>query len=128
MAVGTCEIDVSALDNVRGAKGHAVQTFHWAGDELWSWSTTGKPGINPPLTLEAWDDGKEEDGAELAANTESLSLGDDQDGGVPLSADPSERSKAEKAQGIEGEAAPLNKDFIDEVEDKELSTKGAQTV
>lgn len=123
MAVGTCEIDVSALENVRGAKGHAVQTFHWAGDELWSWSSTGKSGIEPPAALEAWDDGKTDDD-ELATNAEALDLGDDQDGGVPL-ADPSERSKAEKDQGVEGETAPPNKDFIDEVEDKELTTKGA---
>jgi translation initiation factor 2D len=123
MAVGTCEIDISSLENVRGAKGHAVQTFHWAGDEVWSWSTTGKPGIDPPEALEAWDDGKEE-ASELAEQTQSLGLEDDTDGGVSLQAGPSERSAAEKAQGVEGEEAPPNKDFVDEIEDKELSTKG----
>jgi translation initiation factor 2D len=123
MAVGTCEIDVSALQKVQGVKGHAVQTFHWAGDELWSWSSSSKPGTDPPQFLEGWDDEKDEE-AGLAAETAAMGLEDDQDGGVKINADPTERSEAEKAQGVAGEDAPSNKDFVDEVEDRELTTKG----
>ena len=122
MAVGTCEIDVSALDKVQGIKGQAVATFHWAGDELWSWSSTGKPGGAPPDSIEGWDDKKEED-TDLAERTAAVDI-DDQEGGVTLHVDSTERSKAEKAQGVEGEAAPTNSDFVDIIEDKELTTKG----
>ena len=125
MAVGTCEIDVSSLEKVQGMKGQAVSTFHWAGDELWSWSTSNKPGRDPPDTLQGWDDDEEE--ASLAEQTAAVDL-DDQEGGVKLDTDPSERSKAEQAQGVEGEDAPPNKDFIDVVEDKELTTKGKSSL
>lgn len=128
MAVGTCEIDVSALDKVQGAKGHAVQNFHWAGDELWAWSSTGKPGTDPPQYLEGWDDEDKEEDAALVAQVRGMEVEDDQDGGVSLDANPAERSEAEKAQGVEGVAAPPNKDFVDEVEDKELSTKGNRKI
>jgi len=124
MAVGTCEIDVSALEKVQGVKGHAVSTVHWAGDELWSWSTTGNSGVDPPSHLDGWQEGEDED-TELTSRTAALGLdADTEDGGVVLDKDPTERSEAEKSQGVEGEDAPSNKDFIDEVEDKELTTKG----
>jgi translation initiation factor 2D len=120
VAVGTCEIDINSLQKVQGAKGIAVETFHWAGDEVWSWSSNSNPGIDPPEYLEGWDDEKEDAG--LAAETEALNLEDgEEDGGILLNA---ERSEAEKAQGLEGEKAPSNKDFVDEVDEKELSTKG----
>lgn len=124
MAVGTCEIDVSSLEKVQGMKGHAVQTFHWAGDELWSWNSAGKPGTDPPEYIEGWDDEKDTE-AELASQTAAMDLEDDQDGGgVSLNADPTERSEAEKAQGVDGEDASSLKDSVEEVEDKELSQKG----
>lgn len=122
MAVGTCLIDVSSLGSTQGAKGHAVETFHWAGDELWSWSTGNKPGRDPPVLLEGWDEQEEED-TSLIERTAAVDI-DDNDGGVSLGTAPTERSKAEQAQGIEGEDAPNNKDFIDVVDDKELTTKG----
>ncbi|KAF2640883.1 eukaryotic translation initiation factor SUI1 family protein [Massarina eburnea CBS 473.64] len=119
MAVGTCEIDVSSLERVQGAKGHAVNMFHWAGDELWSWSSGGKPGTNPPEYLEGWDDEKEEDAA-LASQAAAIDIGD---GGVSLEADPTERSAAEKAQGLEGEDPSSLKDAFEVVDEKELSQK-----
>jgi translation initiation factor 2D len=122
MAVGECAIDVSALDKVQGMKGHAVSTFHWAGDELWSWSTTGKAGCDPPGIIEGWDDEKGEE-ASLAERTAAVDL-DNEEGGITLEAGPTERSQAEQAQGVEGEAPPSNSDFIDVLEDKELATKG----
>jgi translation initiation factor 2D len=126
MAVGTCEIDVSALGKVQGMKGMAVSTFHWAGDEIWSWSSTSKPGSEPPDILPGWDDEQDED-TSLAERTAAVDL-DDQDGGIALDAEPAERSEAEKAQGVEGEDAPSKHDFIDVVDDTELSTKGAHII
>jgi translation initiation factor 2D len=38
--LGVCEIDVSALGNVQGVKGKAVDGIHWAGDEIWSWTSS----------------------------------------------------------------------------------------
>ncbi|KAI4649159.1 hypothetical protein J4E93_003473 [Alternaria ventricosa] len=121
MAVGECVIDVSALGKVQGTKGMAVSTFHWAGDELWSWSSTGKAGTEPPDVLQGWDDDNGEE-ASLAERTAAVDL-DDEEGGITLDATPTERSEAEKAQGVQGEDAPSNNDFIDVLEDKELTTK-----
>ncbi|CBX96845.1 hypothetical protein IAQ61_008203 [Plenodomus lingam] len=120
MAVGTCEIDVSGLDQVQGVKGQAVSTFHWAGDELWAWSATGKPGRDPPDLIPAWDE-EAADEASLVERTAAIDL--DDEGGVSLQAGPDERSEAEQRQGVEGEDAPSNHDFIDIIDDKELTTK-----
>jgi translation initiation factor 2D len=122
MAVGTCEIDVSALGRVQGMKGQAISTFHWAGDELWSWSSTGASGGEPPDIIRGWDDEQDED-TTLAERTAAVNL-DDQEGGIALDVDPTKRSEAEQGQGVEGEDAPSNRDFIDVVDDKELTTKG----
>lgn len=125
LAVGTCVVDVSSLGSTQGMKGHAVETFHWSGDELWAWSTGNKPGRDPPALIDAWD---EHEGADtnLVERTAAVDL-DDNDGGVSLDSDPVERSKAEQAQGVEGEDAPSNKNFVDVIEDKELTTKGECT-
>lgn len=120
MVVGTCEVDVSSLGSVQGMKGHAVSTFHWAGDELWAWNPAGKPGSEPPDVLQGWDDESED--ASIAAQAAAIDLQDDQEGGIAL--DPAERSEAEKAQGIEGEDAPSIKDAVEVVDDKGLSQKG----
>ncbi|KAL6707030.1 hypothetical protein ACN47E_004782 [Coniothyrium glycines] len=124
MAVGTCDIDVSALDNVHGLKGHAVSTFHWAGDELWAWSATGKPGANPPDTIAGWDDQDDQDDSEssLAQRTAAVDL-DDQDGGVALGHHPAEQSASASNRHVDGQDAPANPDFVDVVEDCELTTK-----
>ena len=53
--VGVCEIDVSSLEKVHGMKGHAVRGYHWDGDEIWSWSQTGKPGLSAPEAIDGWD-------------------------------------------------------------------------
>lgn len=78
VAIGTCSIDISVLRSTAGVKGVAVETMHWAGDELWDWSTSGKPGIAAPESLEGWLDEDEED---VTNGTNGLSLGDaaDQD-------------------------------------------------
>lgn len=53
--VGVCEIDVSSLQQVQGARGHAVRGHHWDGDEIWGWSQSGKPGSDAPEVIEGWD-------------------------------------------------------------------------
>ncbi|KAF2792126.1 hypothetical protein K505DRAFT_308200 [Melanomma pulvis-pyrius CBS 109.77] len=122
MAVGTCEIDISLLQKVQGVKGQAVEMFHWAGDEIWSWTTTGNSGIEPPEYLEGWDAEREAD-TRLAAETVVLDLEDTEDNEGVSPTVTAKRSEAEQAHGLEGESAPSSKDFIDEVEDKELTTK-----
>ena len=54
--VGVCEIDVSALGEVQGTKGHAVRGVHWEGDEIWNWSSSSRPGKPAPEYLAEWDD------------------------------------------------------------------------
>ncbi|KAJ5418773.1 uncharacterized protein N7487_002323 [Penicillium crustosum] len=58
--VGICEIDVSALGEVQGTKGHAVRGLHWEGDELWAWSSASLPGRPAPEYLEGWDEDETE--------------------------------------------------------------------
>ncbi|GME27825.1 RNA binding protein ligatin tma64 [Neofusicoccum parvum] len=114
VTVGVCEIDVSALQQVQGARGHAVRTVHWAGDELWSWSAAGKAGGAPPEHLDGWYTGN----AEVDAVTDQLhetGLKDGEDGGVQL--DP-----AQRAEGADGEEASKEEKF-DLAEDKDLTTK-----
>jgi len=81
VAVGVCEVDVSALKETRGAKGHAVKTVHWSGDEIWEWSTSGKSGTIAPDSLEGWLDG-------VAKDVQNMHLDDDHEegdeGGVSL--------------------------------------------
>jgi translation initiation factor 2D len=86
LVVGYCEIDVSALLQVQGAKGHAVRTIHWAGDELWSWSASGNPGISPPDHIDGWLE-KDVDTDELDKRAEQMALKEEdgeEEGGVAL--------------------------------------------
>lgn len=64
--VGVCEIDIAGLEEVQGTKGHAVRGVHWEGDELWTWSSSCRPGQPAPEYLEGWDDeiGEGEEGDE----------------------------------------------------------------
>ncbi|KAK4962799.1 hypothetical protein LTR10_000426 [Elasticomyces elasticus] len=83
VAVGVCEIDVSALQKVQGERGHAVETLHWAGDELWSYSMSERPGRQAPEEIEGWMKVLEE--RELVDKLGSTSLEDEEDeGGVSL--------------------------------------------
>ena len=120
MAVGTCEINVSALGRVQGAKGQAVRSFHWAGDELWAWSPIGRPGTDPPTAIGGW--GADEEDVELVSRAEALDMaaGEEDDGGVLVDAPPSRKADAEGARAT---GAPST-ELAEQVEDKELSTKG----
>ncbi|KAI9834448.1 MAG: hypothetical protein M1826_002602 [Phylliscum demangeonii] len=81
--VGVCEIAVNALENVQGQKGKAVRGFHWAGDEMWEWSTAGKAGTIPDR-VDGWDDEKSdnvdsvEEGVKLLAVDDSDRAGEDE--------------------------------------------------
>ncbi|PYI21496.1 putative RNA binding protein Ligatin/Tma64 [Aspergillus violaceofuscus CBS 115571] len=111
--VGVCEVDVSALGEVQGAKGHAVRGLHWEGDELWAWSSSSKPGQPAPEYLEGWDDVEEEDSGEtkeLEGAVNDLQL-DEQ---APAQAAGDDEPSAEAPQPVEEEPV---------VEEKEPSTK-----
>lgn len=84
VAVGVCEIDVSELKETRGAKGHAVKTVHWSGDELWDWSTSGKSGTIAPENLEGWLDGVAEDVRNMDLGIEDDDREGGDEGGVSL--------------------------------------------
>ena len=115
VAVGVCEIDVSALQQVQGAKGHAVENMHWAGDELWNHTSSGKPGQKAPEEIEGWVKVLEARG--LAEKMEELEVEDEEDaggGGVSLT----NGGSRVQADAVDGEdAAPT------EPAERELSQK-----
>lgn len=97
VAVGVCEIDVSALQKVRGEKGHAVENMHWFGDELWSYSTANKAGQQPPEEIQGWTTVLQERG--LLEQVADLDLDDgDEVGGVPLESNQKPDAESSKTQ------------------------------
>ena len=115
--VGTCEIDVSALERVQGSKGHAVRSDHWEGDELWSWSTNASPGRPAPNQIEGRVVKSEQ---ELSQEMDRLQVEDEQgtdeeEGGValPLPDTAPKRNDFVEGEDIEHQAQP----------EKEMSTK-----
>jgi len=109
VAVGVCEIDISALKTTAGAKGHAVKSIHWSGDELWDWSTAGKSGLATPKSLDGW----------LAGGMNDLRLEDNQDhedvdGGVSLEEPSSKRGLSSKEDLAE----------VVDMPEEEMSTNG----
>lgn len=125
MVVGICEIDVASLHQVQGAKGHAVRGEHWDGDEIWAWSSVGKPGGGAPEHIEGWD--VDTTDGNLRVGVDQLTIEDDDDdaeeGGVSLSQEPEQHTRLEpRNEFVEGEnARPY--EVVGE-EEKELSTKG----
>ncbi|KAI9845626.1 MAG: hypothetical protein M1837_004600 [Sclerophora amabilis] len=123
--VGICEVEVAKLSVVQGEKGRAVRGLHWEADELWAWSSTGKPGSNPPERIEGW--AKHHDVVDgLDKNLEQLTTQEDEDGvggGVSLKA-PGNHSSSPQGHNefVEGEDVGLF-ERVDE-DDRELSTKG----
>lgn len=84
LAVGVCEIDISSLQKTQGAKGRAVQTVHWQGDELWAWSSSGKSGGSAPEHLEGWSAGERENKT-LETQMDKMTVEDEElAGGVSL--------------------------------------------
>lgn len=116
IAVGTCLIDISSLGSVQGSRGHAVQTIHFAGDEIWS---HGKPGTNPPESIEGWLATKDDE-QKLAEKAAELDIDDDNEdqGGVDL-----DNPRPDPPEGL-GEDAPANEGLVEQVNVKEMTTKG----
>ena len=123
--VGICEIDVATLKQVQGAKGHAVRSEHWEGDELWGWSSEARPGGSAPDYIDGWDlDNKDVALQEVVehldieyqnANAEGggVSLGDESNG-VAIS-----EPRNEFVEGEDGKPCEeVN------IEEKDLSVKG----
>lgn len=125
MVVGVCEIDIASLQEVRGAKGHAVRGEHWHGDEIWSWSAGGGTGGQAPEDLPEWNSGNGVDG--LAKKMTEVHVEDSDDepgqGGVPVHQDLTPTGKeVERNDFVEGEDGKPYEEL--EVDQKELSTKG----
>ncbi len=125
MVIGICEIDVASLQEVRGAKGHAVRGEHWDGDELWAWSQGGTGGGDAPHEIEGWD--THAGGSSLEELLDNVTVQDSNDaqneGGVPIPYKAAEESQEpHRNKFVEGEdAEPFERM---ETEEKELSTKG----
>ncbi|MCJ1358900.1 MAG: hypothetical protein MMC33_008900 [Icmadophila ericetorum] len=110
--VGECLIDVSDLGKVQGVKGHAVETLHFDGDEIWAWSQTGKPGEQAPEQIDGWD------GAGVSSSQDAQ---DAQDGrGVEL---------VEKAADTDLDSRPIASEDVSEntPPERNMSTKGKWT-
>lgn len=109
VAVGVCKIDVSELQQVQGSRGHAVETLHWFGDELWSYSTSSRPGQQPPDEIEGWAQVLETRG--LTEKVEALDVEDlEDDGGVSLkdgeTNDDTVKTQGGRADVVDGEDIP----------------------
>lgn len=126
VAVGACLIDVSSLGAVQGSRGHAVQTMHWAGDEIWSYSNANKPGLNPPESLEGWLSSRDDE-EKLVEQAAALDIDDDEEdqGGVNLAK--SSADQPDPSEGL-GEDAPEDEGLVEKVDIKELTTKGITTL
>ena len=114
IVVGACEIDVSSLTEVRGAKGHAVRGVQWEGDEIWSWSPSGGSGTPAPERLEGWYDA--EDVGSLAQDVQATKIS---------GSSAQESNGAVKETIVAGEPEPEGTTF-EEVDrpKKEWTTKG----
>ncbi|KAH8698387.1 putative RNA binding protein Ligatin/Tma64 [Talaromyces proteolyticus] len=102
--VGVCEVDVAALGEVQGSKGHAVRGLHWEGDELWAWSASSRPGQLAPEVLEGWED----EVKDVEEGLEELDLKEkeaEEQGGVAL------KDEEEEAVEIEPEKEPTVKEI-----------------
>ncbi|GAB7357665.1 hypothetical protein MBLNU459_g0156t1 [Dothideomycetes sp. NU459] len=126
VSVGVCLIDVSALGNVQGARGHAVQTMHWAGDEIWAYSSSGKAGVPPPERIEGWLVDQEAE-KQLTEQTSALDIEDEtEDGGVALDngkATSTANQPDTFAAAEEDNTASTKDGLVEQVDMKEMTTK-----
>lgn len=108
--VGICEIDVSALGEVQGTKGHAVRGIQWEGDEVWGWSPSSRPGVPAPEYLEGWDEEVAEEGeaVDIEEGVEGLELED----------------QGEQEAGEADAGEPAEEEAEEPVVEKEPTTKG----
>ncbi|EAU39095.1 conserved hypothetical protein [Aspergillus terreus NIH2624] len=117
MFVGICEIDVSALGEVQGTKGHAVRGLHWEGDEIWAWSSASRPGQPAPEYLEGWDDELEEEEEELREveeGVDSLGLGENEGSPAEVEDQPGEAPEepTEEPAVVEKEPSTAEIDLV----------------
>ncbi|CRL28147.1 Translation initiation factor SUI1 [Penicillium camemberti] len=108
--VGVCEIDVSALGDVQGTKGHAVRGLHWEGDELWAWSSASLPGRPAPEYLEGWDEDETEGVEEQMGE---LRIEDDEVTAASADIDAPSNDPAASEEPVTEEEAPTTEE-IDE--------------
>ncbi|KAL8898312.1 MAG: hypothetical protein Q9207_006771 [Kuettlingeria erythrocarpa] len=124
MVVGTCQIDVAALQEVTGAKGRAVRGEHWHGDEIWAWSTSGGTGRPAPVDLPEWDSSIEENSLENKLDEVAIEDSDDEQGqgGVSVHQEPVNDAKVTPQNDfVEGEDGKPYEDIG--VDQKEFSTQ-----
>ncbi|KAL8689190.1 MAG: hypothetical protein Q9218_005084 [Villophora microphyllina] len=123
MVVGTCEIDVASLKEVKGAKGHAVRGEHWEGDEIWSWLQGSGTGRKAPEEISGWADSKGPSGLEEEMGHVTVEDSEDEPGGggVPVGPSTDEESKQKWNHFVEGEDGMPYEEV--EVEERELSMK-----
>ncbi|KAJ0425925.1 RNA binding protein Ligatin/Tma64 [Aspergillus carlsbadensis] len=115
--VGICEIDVSALGEVQGTKGHAVRGIHWEGDELWAWSPSSRPGVAAPEYIQGWDEEEtsEPDAGGVAEGVQGLALEDEgQEAGEVQAGEPAEEEAIEEP--VLEEKEPTTKEIDDAFE------------
>jgi translation initiation factor 2D len=120
IAVGWCEIDVSALAKVQGMKGHAVRNMHWAGDEVWSFGGSGRAGVPAPEEIEGWKRVLEERG--LVEEMQDFEVDEDTDGGVAVVAGQEQATETPKA--VNGHAGGM--DAQDEPPAEEAQTDASK--
>ncbi|KAL2796747.1 hypothetical protein BJX66DRAFT_323820 [Aspergillus keveii] len=115
--VGICEIDVSALGEVQGTKGHAVRGIQWEGDELWAWSPSSRPGVAAPEYIQGWDEeetSKKADVGEVAEGVQELALEEVQEAGELQTEEPAEEEAIEEP--VVEEQEPTTKEIDDAFE------------
>ncbi|KAL3449430.1 hypothetical protein BJX65DRAFT_272267 [Aspergillus insuetus] len=115
--VGICEIDVSALGEVQGTKGHAVRGIQWEGDELWAWSPSSRPGVAAPEYIQGWDEeeiSEEADVGEVAEGVQELALEEGQEAGELQTGEPAGEEAIEEP--VVEEKEPTTKEIDDAFE------------
>ena len=126
--VGVCEIDVASLQQVQGAKGHAVRGQHWTGDEIWAWSPSGKAGAAAPEQIDGWN--VDDSTAAISSGVKDMEVEDDdneEDGGIGSSSTTQEKTIYEpRNEYVEGEDAEPHESA--DIPEKEFSTKGRSEV
>lgn len=118
LLIGVCNIDIAGLGNVQGTKGHAIRGVHWQGDELWAWSSSSRPGQQPPGHLEGWDIGVEEPGEDEEEDVDEI-----QEGVGEMELEEKDNGQADDGDEPLGELPEMQSD----VAEKEPTTKGTSS-
>ena len=124
VVVGTCEVDISALQSVQGAKGRCVSNMHWFGDEAWSFGASGKAAPKTPEEIEGWKRILQARG--LSERMAGLDMDDDDAddaGGVGLSSNVDNETKPESQMNGNSNGHSELASTVEEVEHQELTQK-----